>query len=141
MIKLNCDDAYWDLRNRLEVACGPLSMFRRIMGIGDTDDVAVHVSDIDAVPGGLRVFKVGVVGFSNRAVYIGGLPHVSLEDFIASLPLNSTEYWGLVNRINLTQVNIPLILRLAEEAGTLKGVIKLLKDFNLSKIPTTGELG
>ena len=131
MVKLNCEDAYWELRNRIEVACGPLSMLRRIAGIGNVDDIAVHVEDIDAVPKELMAFKVGVVGFSHRAIYVGGLPHISLEDFIASLPLNSREYWSLVNRFNLSQANIPLILRLAEEAGTIKDVTKLLKDYGL----------
>ncbi|WP_291766487.1 hypothetical protein [Caldivirga sp. UBA161] len=132
MIKLNCEDAYWELRNRIEVACGPLSMLRRIVGIGNIDDIAVHFRDIDAVPKELMVFKVGAVGFSHRAIYVGGLPHISLEDFIASLPLNNREYWGLVNRFNLNQVNIPLILRLAEEAGTIKDVIKLLENSGLN---------
>ncbi|WP_291999858.1 hypothetical protein [Caldivirga sp.] len=128
VIKLNCEDAYWELRNRVEVACGPLSMFRRTMGIGDTDDIAIYVNDTSKVPGNLRIFKVGVVGFSNRAIYISGLPHVSLEDFISSLPLNGIEYWGLINRVNLTHINTPLLLRLSEEAGTLKYITKLLKD-------------
>jgi hypothetical protein len=130
-----CDEVYWDLRSIIEVVCGPLSMLRRVKGITAIDDVAVHVDDVDKVPEDIGVFRVRVVGFSNRAIYVGGLPHISLEDYVASIPLNREEYTRLLSNFNLRNLNIPLTLRLAEEAGTLKEVDRLFRAYGINPQP------
>jgi len=66
---------------------------------------------------------------------VGGLPHISLEDYVASIPLNREEYTRLLSNFNLGNLNIPLTLRLAEEAGTLKEVDRLLRAYGINPQP------
>lgn len=107
-------------------------MLRRLRGGVSMDDLAVYINDVDKMVGNIKIFRVGVPGFSNRAIYIGGLPHISLEDYLASLPLNNDQdYLRPLSIFNLTHVDLPLTLRLAREAGTLSEVKRLLRGLGL----------
>ena len=77
-------ESYWELRQEVEVVCGPKSMLRKLRGLQLPDDLAMYWGD--AVDG--QVFKLALPGFSSRSVLIGGLPHASPEDIFLSLPLN-----------------------------------------------------
>lgn len=123
-----CEDYYWALRSFIEITCGPLSMYGRLKGIEVDEDFAVYVGDVDKVSPVIRVFRVGVPGFSNRAVFVGGLPHISLEDFIASLPLNDESYLNIAKSFNLRHIDLALTMRIANEAGTVRQVKELLRN-------------
>lgn len=77
-------ESYWELRQEVEVVCGPRSMLRRLRGLQSPDDLAMYWRD--AV--NERVFKLALPGFSSRSILIDGLPHASPEDIFLSLPLN-----------------------------------------------------
>ncbi len=116
------------LRGSVEVACGPSSMVRRVRGIEAPDDLAIYIGDLDKVDLGslgLRVFKVVNPGFSNRAVYIGGLPHVSLEDYLASMVINDEYYVGLLRYFNLRHVDWKLVEALMANAGLANLYVKV----------------
>lgn len=88
-----CND-YWELRQHMEVACGPKSLLALLGGSGpfssSTGDLALYwrEAETEEVKARGAAFKMALPGFSARAILVGGLPHASPEDVILSLPLN-----------------------------------------------------
>ncbi|NPB00102.1 MAG: hypothetical protein GXO10_01890 [Crenarchaeota archaeon] len=88
---------YEELNKRgVEWTLGPLAL---AFSIGLTYepllDVAIYVEDLARIDvnellkwGIIRIFKVAEPGFSNRAIYVRGLPCISPRDISKSIRLN-----------------------------------------------------
>ena len=84
-------DKYWELRQYIEVTCGPKSLLTKLRGDSSENDLAIYWREANN-----DVFKVALPGFSARAVLLGGLPHISPEDIVLSLPLNENYLGSLI---------------------------------------------
>ncbi|MGC8596327.1 MAG: hypothetical protein ACP5NY_00245 [Thermocladium sp.] len=103
-------DKYWELRQNIEVTCGPRSLLARLRGDSSESDLAIYWREASG-----DVFKVALPGFSARAVLLGGLPHISPEDIVLSLPLNEN-YLGPLIRF-LPPVDWDWIIMQAQRMG------------------------
>ena len=96
----------------VEVTCGIISLLRKVgfrYGIQieqNQDDIAIYVSDYDKAKDityklNLRVYKVVLPRFSQRVIWVSGLPHISFEDFLISIieNLNDEIYVKLAREI------------------------------------------
>lgn len=76
-------ELYWDLISRgIETLGGLVGWARAFeckLEIPCECDVVVAMSDLDRVSGMPCVWPIEGSGFSNKRVWIGGIPHVSLE--------------------------------------------------------------
>ncbi|MEL9991943.1 MAG: hypothetical protein QXP98_04810 [Thermoproteus sp.] len=77
-------EIYWDLLKRGVEVLGGLLGWARAFGC-DIDlncecDVVIAERDAQKAPTSPCVWTIDEVGFSHRRVWLGGIPHVSLED-------------------------------------------------------------
>jgi len=118
-------DKYWELRQYIEVTCGPKSLLTKLRGDSSENDLAIYWREANN-----DVFKVALPGFSARAVLLGGLPHISPEDIVLSLPLNGN-YLGSLIRL-LPPVDWGWVIMQAQRMGG-KYVSQLMSFKNMIK--------
>ncbi|NPA71069.1 MAG: hypothetical protein GXO26_09705 [Crenarchaeota archaeon] len=108
---------YEELNKRgIEWTLGPISLaFSLGLTYEPNLDLAIYVEDIARIDikellrwGIIKIFKVSEPGFSNRAIYVRGLPCISLIDILRSLDLNP---------------NYPLIRRILEKSSSFKKIL------------------
>ncbi|WP_052886039.1 hypothetical protein [Thermoproteus uzoniensis] len=77
-------ELYWELVERgIEVLGGPAGWAKAFDCSLDLEcdcDVVVAESDIWKVPSSRCIWTIDEVGFSHRRVWIGGIPHISLDN-------------------------------------------------------------
>lgn len=77
-------ELYWRLVEMGVEVLGGLAAWIRAFGcnidIGCECDVVIAESDAEKLPPTPCVWTIDEPGFSHRRVWIGGLPHISLED-------------------------------------------------------------
>ncbi len=108
---------YEELNRRgIEWTLGPLALaFSLGLTYEPLLDVAIYVEDIARVDlnelmrwGIIKIFKVAEPGFSNRAVYVRGVPCISPRDIFRSAHLNS---------------GYPLMRKILEKSSSLEKIL------------------